>query len=184
MRFHKRDLLLSWHSILIFHANIVKDSGKRRRLQICHSPVYCCAIALVPGSEEEKVSAKAQAACYSQSEEKNRSVVLSEDLRGFKVRSKEEICLGFRAAAVLIRTHGSEPIWRGPLVWKFSSFKTNLSIHLWACRTSSCASRRKHASSNSGSEASRWCFVAPCNRQFLSNDWTYIWCREMHSIKT
>lgn len=79
-------------------------------MQICQAPVYCCAIALVPGSEEEKVSAKAQAACYSQSEEKNRSVVLSEDLRGFKVRSKEEICLGFRAAAVLIRTHGSEPI--------------------------------------------------------------------------
>ena len=56
------------------------------------------------------VSAKAQTACYSQSEEKNRSVVLSENLRGFKVRSKKEICLGFRAAAVLIRTHGSEPI--------------------------------------------------------------------------
>lgn len=80
-------------------------------MQICHSPVYCCAIALVPGSEEEKVSAKAQAACYSQSEEKNRSVVLSEDLRGFKVRSKKEICLGFRAAAVLIRTHGGVKIF-------------------------------------------------------------------------
>ena len=115
---------------------------------------------------------------------KNRGVVLSEDLRGFKVRSKKEIWLGFRAAAVLVRTHGSEQIWRQPLAWTFSSFKTNLSIGLWACRTSSCTSQRKHASSNSGSEASRCCYVAPCNRQFLSKEWTYIWCREMDSIKT
>ena len=50
--------------------NIVKDGGKRRRLQICYSPVYCCAIVLVPGSKEE-VSAKAQVACYSKSEKKN-----------------------------------------------------------------------------------------------------------------
>ena len=89
----------------------MKDGGKRRRLQICYSPVYCCAISLVPGSkEEEKVSAKAQVACNSKSEKKNRSLFLSEDVRRLRRRSKKEICLGFREAAVLVRTHGSEPI--------------------------------------------------------------------------
>ena len=65
----------------------MKDGEKRRRLQIlrnteiCYSPVYCCAMALVPGSKEDKVSAKVQAACYSKSEKKNRSLFLSENVR-------------------------------------------------------------------------------------------------------
>ena len=89
--------------------NNLKHGGKGRHLQICYSHVYCCDIALVPGLKEEKDSAKAQVACYSNSE-KNRSLFLSEDVRIFKRQSKKEICLGFRAAAVLVRAHGSKPI--------------------------------------------------------------------------
>lgn len=72
----------------------MKDGGERRRLQIYYSPVYFCAIALVPGLKEEKVSVKAQVAYYSESEKKNRSRFFSENVRRFKRRSKEEICLG------------------------------------------------------------------------------------------
>ena len=75
----------------------MKDGGKRRCLQICYSPVHCCAIALVLGSKEEKVSAKAQVACYLKSEKKNQSLFLSENVRKIKRRLKNEICLGFRA---------------------------------------------------------------------------------------
>ena len=56
----------------------MKHGGKRRRLQICYY-VYSCAIALVPVSKKEKVSAKAQVACYSKSKKKNRSLFLSEE---------------------------------------------------------------------------------------------------------
>lgn len=72
----------------------MKDGGERQHLQIYYSPVYFCAIALVSGLKEEKVSAKAQVAYYSESEKKNRSRFFSENARRFKRRSKEEICLG------------------------------------------------------------------------------------------
>ena len=67
----------------------MKDGGKRRRLQICYVPVYCCAIAFVPGSKEEKVSAKAQVACYSKSEKKIRSLFLSENVRTKRSRKQK-----------------------------------------------------------------------------------------------
>ena len=90
--------------------NYMKHGGKQRRLQICYSYVYSYAIALVPGSKKEKVSAKAQVACYSKSKKKNRSLFLSEDVRRCKCRSKKEICLGFSVTTVLVRKHGSQSI--------------------------------------------------------------------------
>ena len=62
------------------------------------------------GSKKEKVSTKAQVACYSKSKKKNQSLFLSEDVRRCKRRSKKEICLGFSATTVLVRKHGSQSI--------------------------------------------------------------------------
>jgi len=96
----------------------------------------------------------------------------------------KEICLGFSVTTVSVRKHGSQSIWRQPLAWAFSGFKRNLLIYLWSCWPPSRMPGHKHASSNSCSETCWCCFVAPCNREFVLNNWTGIWCREMHSIKT
>jgi len=71
-----------------YSGNYMKLGGKRRCLQICYSYVYSCAIALVPGLKKEKVSAKAQVACYLKSKKKNESLFLSEDVRRCKRRSQ------------------------------------------------------------------------------------------------
>lgn len=70
----------------------MKHGGKRRRLQICYSYVYRCAIGLVPGSK--KVSAKAQVACYSKSKKKNRSP--------FYQRMNEDVNVGQRRKSVWV----------------------------------------------------------------------------------
>lgn len=124
-----------WHRILVIRAD-VKHGGRRRRLQICYSYAYSCAIALVLGSKKEKVSAKAQVACYSKSK-KNRSLFLSGDVRRCKRRSKKEICLGFSATTVLVRKQNSvfcvcsdkirnQMKSYPPLIWRVWKIKTEI----------------------------------------------------------